>query len=157
MRKITEVIIHCTANQEGTGMNAEGIRAMHMKFNGWNDCGYHYIIETDGSVVAMRPIEKEGAHCYGHNRNSIGIAYIGGLERGTKHPKDTMTKDMKMNMAQITARLLRAYELKPKDVKFHNEYNKSKACPCINKAEFIKLVTMYYNNTNLTTICVRHL
>ena len=77
MRKIDEIIIHCSDSPEGRNDKAEDIRRWH-KQRGFNDIGYHYIIDLDGTIEQGRPIEQAGAHCTGHNRNSIGICYIGG-------------------------------------------------------------------------------
>lgn len=77
MRKIDEIIIHCSDSPEGRNDKAEDIRRWH-KQRGFNDIGYHYVIDLDGTIEQGRPIEQAGAHCTGHNRNSIGICYIGG-------------------------------------------------------------------------------
>lgn len=45
----------------------------------------------------MRPVERIGAHCKGHNEGSIGICYEGGLDiKG--NPKDTRTAEQKRAM-----------------------------------------------------------
>ncbi|MCF2583128.1 hypothetical protein I6E24_14425 [Bacteroides caecigallinarum] len=45
----------------------------------------------------MRPVERIGAHCKGHNEGSIGICYEGGLDiKG--NPKDTRTAEQKHAM-----------------------------------------------------------
>lgn len=39
--------------------------------------GYHFYVRKDGAVYAMRPVEAIGAHCYGQNSISIGVAFEG--------------------------------------------------------------------------------
>ena len=78
MRKITEIILHCSATAEGLDFSVRDIRAWH-KAQGWADVGYHYVVRLDGTVQEGRPLEQAGAHCKGHNDRSIGICYIGGL------------------------------------------------------------------------------
>ena len=51
--------------------------------------GYHILVHPDGRVDKGRPFSMIGAHARGHNRSSIGIAYIGGLRYGK--PADTRT------------------------------------------------------------------
>ena len=66
MRKITEIIIHCTATRPDAECTVESIRRYHRSL-GWHDIGYHYVIYPDGSVHSGRPVEQAGAHCPGHN------------------------------------------------------------------------------------------
>ena len=77
MRKITEIILHCAATPEGKDFTVADIDRWHRarKFNG---IGYHYVIYRDGTVHAGRPVERSGAHCTGHNAQSVGVCYIGG-------------------------------------------------------------------------------
>lgn len=81
MRKINEIIIHCSATPEGRNFTVQQIRDWHVKGNGWRDIGYHYVIYLDGSVHRGRPENRVGAHCTGHNANSMGVCYIGELCR----------------------------------------------------------------------------
>jgi N-acetylmuramoyl-L-alanine amidase len=83
MRRLTEIIVHCTATREGKNYTVEDIRRWH-KERGFSDIGYHFVIYLDGSVHEGRPIEKVGAHCSGHNATTIGIAYVGGLDKDGK-------------------------------------------------------------------------
>jgi hypothetical protein len=45
----------------------------------------------DGTIEQGRELEAVGAHTKGHNAHSIGICYIGGLDKNGK-PKDTRTR-----------------------------------------------------------------
>lgn len=128
MRQIKEIILHCSATAEGRDYTVADIDRWH-KARGWRGIGYHYVIYRDGSVHPGRPVEQVGAHCTGHNANSIGICYIGGLAADNKTPKDTRTP------AQIQALRDLVGELKKKypgaRVHGHNEFS-AKACPCFN-------------------------
>ena len=125
MRQIKEIILHCSATAEGRDYTVADIDRWH-KARGWRGIGYHYVIYRDGSVHPGRPVEQIGAHCTGHNANSIGICYIGGLAADNKTPKDTRTP------AQIQALRDLVGELKKKypgaRVHGHNEFA-AKACP----------------------------
>ena len=76
MRKINKIIIHCSGSDKDK-TTLEDIRRWHVN-RGWSDIGYHYVIEGDGMVRKGRPIEEVGAHCYGHNKDSIGVCLCGG-------------------------------------------------------------------------------
>ena len=91
MRKISEIIVHCAATPEGKAFTVADIDAWHRK-RGFRCIGYHFVIYLDGSVHEGRAIEEVGAHCLGHNANSIGICYIGGCATNGKTPKDTRTE-----------------------------------------------------------------
>lgn len=42
-----------------------------------NSCFYSFIIGGDGNIYEGAGWHKEGAHTYGYNKKSIGIAFIG--------------------------------------------------------------------------------
>ena len=64
MRKITEIIIHCSATIEGKDYTVADIDRWH-RARGFRKIGYHYVIYRDGSIHAGRPISETGAHCAG--------------------------------------------------------------------------------------------
>ena len=71
-------------------------------------------------------IAKIGAHCSGHNRNSIGICYAGGVEEDGKTPKDTRTENQKDALLSVLYTLKAMY---PEAIIYsHNEFA-NKACP----------------------------
>ena len=90
MRKIDDIIIHCTATAEGRDVSVADIRRWH-KARGFVDVGYHYVVYLDGSVHEGRPLAQVGAHCRGHNAHSVGVCYVGGLAADGRTPKDTRT------------------------------------------------------------------
>ena len=100
MRKITEIILHCSATAEGLDFSVRDIRAWH-KAQGWKDVGYHYVVRLDGTVQEGRPLEQAGAHCKGHNDRSIGICYIGGLDAKDRSPKDTRTPSQRIALEAL--------------------------------------------------------
>lgn len=130
MRELKEIILHCTATKEGQDYSAEQVRKWHLD-RGFNDIGYHFLIRLDGTVEAGRPLETVGAHCKGHNANSIGIAYVGGLDKNGR-PKDTRTLPQKEAMRRLVDDLKQYF---PRlEVHCHNEYS-TKSCPCFSVLE----------------------
>lgn len=107
MRKITEIIIHCADTPEGRDDRAADIRRWH-KARGFNDIGYHYVIDLDGTIEAGRDPEIAGAHAQGHNANSIGICYVGGADKQMK-PKDTRTDAQKASLLLLLKYLRQRY------------------------------------------------
>ena len=80
MRTINKLIVHCSATPNDRNVSVADIRDWHTNGNGWSDIGYHYVITRDGVIHPGRPIELTGAHCYGHNANSIGVCLVGNDE-----------------------------------------------------------------------------
>lgn len=125
MRKITEIIVHCTATVAGKNVSVEQIDACH-KARGFKSIGYHYVIDLDGNVQRGRDIAEPGAHCIGHNSHSIGICYVGGLD-STGKPADTRTPLQKQALRNKINELKQQYP--HATIHGHNEFS-AKACPC---------------------------
>lgn len=106
-RKITDIVLHCTASREGVPLTVEDIRRIH-KSNGWSDIGYHYVIDLDGNRHPGRDVDIIGAHVKGHNAHSIGVVYVGGLDSNGK-PKDTRTEMQKVALLMLLMELKRIY------------------------------------------------
>ena len=131
MRLVKEIIIHCSATREGQQISVDTIRDWHLA-KGWNNIGYHFYIDLDGTINKGRDIDKMGAHCKGHNRNSIGICYCGGVETDGKTPKDTRTQKQKDSLLNVLKTLKAMY---PEAVIYsHNEFA-NKACPSFDATE----------------------
>lgn len=78
MRKITHIVLHCTAGPQN--QTVEAIQNWWREGLGWKNPGYHYLIKADGTAVNLHPIEKPSNGVAGHNANSIHISYIGGVD-----------------------------------------------------------------------------
>lgn len=126
MRDVNKIILHCTATPEGRDVSVAEVRDWHVGHNGWSDIGYHYLITLNGTVEVGRPESKIGAHTRGHNRHSIGVAYVGGMDKEFKNPKDTRTTEQKEALIWLIDELKRKYS--DSTVHGHNEFA-SKACP----------------------------
>ena len=62
MKTIDSIIIHCSATHAGQDLRAKDIDRMH-KQRGFNQIGYNYVIDIDGTVENGRPLSVDGAHC----------------------------------------------------------------------------------------------
>lgn len=128
MRDLKRIILHCTATPEGAHFDIATIRRWHVQGNGWKDIGYHYVIYLDGSVHEGRPIEQIGAHTSGHNADSIGIAYVGGVNAAGE-AKDTLNAAQEVAMVNLIKALRDQYGYM--SLHGHNEFA-AKACPSFN-------------------------
>jgi N-acetylmuramoyl-L-alanine amidase len=125
VRQITKIILHCSATREGQDVSVETIRKWHLN-RGWSDIGYHYVIYLDGSIHEGRPVNRSGAHTKGYNSKSIGVCYIGGVEKDGKTPKDTRTPEQDTALTNLITALLEMYPTAT--LHGHNEFA-NKACP----------------------------
>ena len=124
-RTIKELIVHCSATPEGKDYSVDTIRQWHLQ-RSFSDIGYHYVIYRDGSIHIGRDESIIGAHCIGHNTNSIGVCYIGGCASDGKTPKDTRTTEQKQSLVKLLKELKTKY---PKaSIHGHRDFS-SKACP----------------------------
>lgn len=125
MRKITEIIVHCTATPAGRPVSAADVDRWH-KQRGFNGIGYHYLVGADGYIELGRPENLAGAHCAGHNMHSIGVAYAGGLDADGR-PADTRSPLQKAAIRRLLADLRRRYP--DASIRGHRDFA-PKACPC---------------------------
>ena len=124
-RRIDKIIVHCSATPEGKDYSVDTIRKWHLQ-RGFSDIGYHYIIYRDGSIHTGRDESVIGAHCKGHNSNSIGVCYIGGVAADGKTPKDTRTSEQRQSLLKLLKELKVKY---PKaSIHGHRDFA-NKACP----------------------------
>ena len=154
MRVINKIINHCADTPEGMYFDIDNVRDWHInpkklkngkykykgrlyefkdclpkkvrnsKGNGWTDVGYHFVVLLDGTVQVGRQLKDTGAHCYGQNKNSIGICYIGGAKG-----KDTRTDAQKKSLLKLNKQMKQMF---PKaETCSHYEFS-NKKCPNFN-------------------------
>lgn len=111
------VVIHCSDTETGT---AEAIHDYHIKHNGWDGIGYHYVIDRDGNIINGRPEYWTGAHVKGHNVGTLGICLIG---------VNTFTIDQLNSLKDLIDDIHIRYEYI--DIKGHYELDTKKTCPNI--------------------------
>ena len=142
MRKINSIIIHCSDSPQGRGDNAAAIDRWH-KERGFGTVGtdgkvyhigYHYVILEDGTIETGRPLVTSGAHCKGHNGNSIGICMLG---------IDSFTEEQYKALAGLVSNLMVEYKISPKQVRGHSAYSDYKTCPNFSVSEFMYERVLY--------------
>lgn len=90
--------------------------------NGWNGCGYHFLVRKDGSIWRGRPENKLGAHTLNHNSGSLGVCFEGKLN------SETLTKEQLTSGKELIVYLCDKYKLNKTDVFEHKDFN-STDCP----------------------------
>ena len=140
MRKITGIIIHCTATRadwwasKRTSQKVAEIRRWH-KDKGWADIGYHFLIDRDGTVAKGRDLSRTGAHVKGHNTGTIGVSLFGGHGSAeTDQFSDNFTPEQDTALRGLLIDLQGKFG--PVPITGHNEYA-AKACPGFTVSEWI--------------------
>lgn len=142
MRDIDEIIIHCTATRpdfmegQSTAAKVAEIKRWHVEGNGWNDIGYHFLIDRDGTVAKGRPVEITGAHVSGHNTGTIGISLFGGHGSAeTDAFSKNFTEAQEQALLDLLAELGNKYGIER--ITGHNQYA-AKACPGFYVPDWLK-------------------
>tara|TARA_R110000868_G_scaffold157974_3_gene385626 strand:- start:994 stop:1440 length:447 start_codon:yes stop_codon:yes gene_type:complete len=141
MRQINLIVVHCSATPEGVDYKEADIDKWH-KARGWRGTGYHYVVDLDGTIEVGRPEAQIGAHSKGHNANSIGVCYIGGVDSRGKS-KDTRTLRQHLGLSTIISKLhnkyLNASVVGHRDLSLDidgdgivQKHEWTKDCPCFN-------------------------
>lgn len=125
MRKVNNIVIHCTATAQDA--KVESIQKYWKNNLGWKSPGYHRLISADGTVHNLSDFEKPTNGVAGHNSDSIHISYIGGIDAKGK-PKDTRTAEQKCAIIHCIQEARRLYP--DANIKGHRDFpGVAKACP----------------------------
>lgn len=146
MRRITDIVIHCSATPPDMDIGAAWIRAEHTKpvskgGRGWQDIGYHEVLRRDGTNEHGRAHAVIGAHVAGFNKASLGICMIGGVRRSTRNGKQVLIAENNFTPAQfdaLEAMLLGMRGTYPgAHISGHRDFDKGKECPSFSVRDFL--------------------
>lgn len=142
MKKISYIIIHCSATRATMNIDKEDIVRWHIKERGWAQVGYHYLIRRDGTIRELVKLnddnyispEEIANGAVGYNNCSVHICLAGGL-----HDNGAPTNNFAAIQFTNLASLLKELKSKYTDAKIigHNQIA-NKACPCFDVQLFLK-------------------
>lgn len=135
-RKGTDwLVVHCSATPASMNIGRKEIEEWH-RAKGWVAIGYHYVIRRDGTVETGRPSDVIGAHVEGHNKNSIGICLVGGVNKAMK-PEDNFTASQFAALGGLLHMLKAKYP--DAAIQGHRDFpNVHKACPSFDVKAWLK-------------------
>lgn len=138
MRKINRIIMHCSKSSPSSAYGFDEIKRDHLA-KGWTNIGYHFVIDGSGKIHIGRPLEIIGAHCYGHNSDSIGICIIGGNDwRFDFKPDQIQAAHM------LVGSLRRIFNIQISDILGHNELDPLTKCPVYSMDAFRHIIEVCY-------------
>lgn len=159
MRKITHIVIHCTAGPQT--QTIESIRN-YWRSIGWKRPGYHRIIDAKGVVHSLSDYASPTNGVAGHNANSIHVAYIGGVDKSGK-PVDNRTPEQLAAMEKLIGELANQFPgaiiLGHRD--FSPDKNRNgviepnewiKACPSFSVREWLSTISLPKTGKELRTL-----
>jgi hypothetical protein len=116
--KVQAVFIHHTvgSNSYSCAQSASlvrGVMAYHIETEKWNDLGYNFLVDKCGQIFEGRAggvdLPVKGAHTYGFNSYSTGIAFLGDFEGVDGHTVGRPTRAALESAARIAAWKLGQY------------------------------------------------
>jgi uncharacterized protein YgiM (DUF1202 family) len=121
MNKPNKAILHHSSTKDNVVLSSfDAIKNYHIHTKGWNDIGYHFVLEYVKGKIVVRPgraLTTVGAHTQGQNETSVGICIVGDFD------KDTPTEEMYKEVAKLCK------SLGMKVIEPHNKYATYKSCP----------------------------
>jgi len=120
MRDIKYIVCHCTATDQNA--KADAILNYWRTKLGWRNPGYHFLIEANGKIHNLQPLDKPSNGVRGYNSTSIHISYIGGKD------KDDRTEAQKNSIDAVVRTMSAMF---PKAIiQGHRDFpNVAKSCP----------------------------
>jgi len=123
-RKIDKIVLHHTQDtvkQWKAGRVSIKYYKKLYENKGWAT-GPHLFVAPEG-IWLFTDIRKQGIHANNGNKGSIGIEMVGRYDKN--YPKGKIWGNTKV----VLKALLQRFNLKPRDIHFHREYNPKKSCP----------------------------
>ena len=135
-RELTDtIVIHCSATPPTMDIGVEKIKEWHVKDNGWDDVGYHFIITRDGTIEPARPEDMQGAHAPRVNDRSVAICLIGGSDANGGW-SNNFTDEQWVTLKALLLNLTKKYEIKK--IIGHYQVDDKKECPSFNVPDYLE-------------------
>jgi hypothetical protein len=131
------IVVHHSATADSEGVETEAFRRFHIKERGWQDIGYHWIIEDiDGIYEALmgRLSTIQGSHCLYKNRDHLGVCFAGNFSVTEMDERQLIVG------AGLIASLCVMNDIEPSNVSRHLDWRDT-ACPG-NLFPFEELIVM---------------
>jgi hypothetical protein len=134
----SHVTVHHTAGHRESELKRsqrgmQNIQAFHQGERGWDDIGYHFVLDGEGRIFEGRHADVLGAHAGGANTDNIGISLMGDYD------KDVVSEGQKTSLKRLISFLALRYRSDPSVAGFiqpHKHYSNT-GCPGRNLLAFL--------------------
>lgn len=128
------IILHCSSTPPKWDHGIDEITRWHIA-RGFKTVGYHVFIRRDGTKQKGRDLSAIGAHCVGHNHDSVGVCMAGGVAADAVTPEDNFTTEQ---WTTLYLTLKELHEEFPKAVIVgHRDLDAGKACPSFDVSAYV--------------------
>jgi len=105
------------------------IQDFHQNGRGWNDIGYHFLVDRAGNIYQGRPETVIGAHVGGANTGNIGVCLLGCYHPPELSCLQTMTEESQNAIVELFSWVSNTYGQEPSVLLGHRDYFGTTACP----------------------------
>ena len=116
-------------NREEGIIQMQAIQRLHQDIRGWNDIGYHFVVDQAGNIYQARPEYVIGAHVGGANTGNIGICVLGCYHPPEAGCDDRLSQATLDSLVAIYGWVADTYAYDPAILLGHRDYFGSTACP----------------------------
>jgi len=128
------------------------IQDFHQNGRGWNDIGYHFLVDRAGNIYQGRPETVIGAHVGGANTGNIGVCLLGCYHPPEASCFQTITPESRQSIVELFSWVSDTYGQSPSVLLGHRDYFGTTACPGDNiwielprfKAEISDFIQSYF-------------
>lgn len=121
-------IHHSLTDDIPGGEDVEAFARYHVDHLDWPGIGYHYVVDTDGTIYKCHSADRKTYHVGKHNRFSLGVCLVGDFRN--YEPNDEQYRAT----IELVKQLMNTYSIISDNVKGHSEFEgyEWKKCPVIN-------------------------
>ncbi|MBI5597266.1 MAG: N-acetylmuramoyl-L-alanine amidase [Elusimicrobia bacterium] len=101
------------------------LQDFHQNGRGWNDIGYHFLVDSQGRIFQGRPVDVVGAHVKNDNSGNVGICFMGSHHPPFNHPVAPEQLDASVRLGRW---LQASYGAGPETYKGHRDRGQTD-CP----------------------------
>lgn len=102
------------------------IQDFHQNGRGWNDIGYHFLIDSLGNVFVGRPENAVGSHVRGNNTGNLGVALMGYHHEPRS---DAVSPEARAALEKLLRALAADYSIAAAELRGHRDFGSGTSCP----------------------------
>jgi len=129
------------------------IQNFHQNGRGWNDIGYHFLVDRAGNIYQGRPETVIGAHVGGANTGNIGVCLLGCYHPPESSCNQEITAESRQAIVTLFSWVSDTYGQNPTLLLGHRDYFGSTSCPGDNvwielprfRAEIFDFIQTYFD------------